>query len=98
MRRSGRRQCSGSLFSSTPTPYALFTFPAELKLQAEALYRTGRAQRLLDLVAEHPEAWRARPNMHLAFRNAPVAQRLYLHCHLETTDYIHRWMGNDFGH
>src|SRR5712691_4389881 len=55
---------------------ALSTFPAELKLQAEALYRTGRAQRLMDLVAEHPEAWRARPNLQLAFRNAPVAQRL----------------------
>ena len=34
--------------------------------------------------------------MHLAFRNAPVAQRLYLHCHLEITEYIHRWSGNDF--
>jgi hypothetical protein len=27
---------------------ALSTFPAELKLPAEALYRTGRAQRLMD--------------------------------------------------
>ena len=75
---------------------ALCTWPAELKPQAEALYRTGRAQRLLDFVAEHPEAWQARPNVHLAFRNAPVAQRLYLHCHLEITEYIHRWSGNDF--
>jgi hypothetical protein len=24
----------------------------------------------------------ARPNVYLAFRNLPVAQRLYLHCHL----------------
>jgi hypothetical protein len=74
---------------------ALSTFPAELKPQAEALYRTGRAQRLMDLVAEHPEAWRARPNLQLAFRNAPVAQRLFPHCHLEITEYIHRWSGND---
>jgi hypothetical protein len=75
---------------------ALSTFPAELKLQAEALYRIGRAQRLMDLVAEHPEAWRARPNLQLAFRNAPVAQRLFPHCHLEITEYIRRWSGNDF--
>jgi hypothetical protein len=75
---------------------ALCTWPAELKPQAEALYRTRRAQRLIDLVSQHPEAWRARPNVHLAFRNAPVAQRLYLHCHLETAEYIRRWSGNDF--
>jgi hypothetical protein len=59
---------------------ALGTWPAEP--QAEALYRTGRAQRLMDLEAGHPEAWQARPNVRLAFRNAPVAERLYLHRHL----------------
>ena len=74
---------------------ALCTWPAELKPQAEALYRTGRAQRLIDLVAEHPGAWQARPNVHLAFWNAPVAQRLYLHCHLQITEHIHGWSGND---
>ncbi len=41
-------------------------------------------------------AWQARPNVHLAFRNAPVAQRLFPHCHLGITEYIHRWSGNDF--
>jgi hypothetical protein len=75
---------------------ALCTWPAELKPQAEALYRTARAQRLMDFVAEHPEAWQARPNLQLAFRNAPVAQRLFPHCHLEITEYIHCWSGNDF--
>lgn len=74
----------------------LGTWPAELKPQAEGLYRTGRAQRLLDLVAEHPGAWQAWPNVHLAFRNAPVAQRLFLHCHLEITEYVRRWSGGDF--
>ena len=52
---------------------ALSTFPAELKPQAKALYRTGRAQRLMDFVAEHPGAWQAMPNVQLAFRNAPTA-------------------------
>jgi len=74
----------------------LCTWPAELKPQAEAFYRTGRAQRLMDFLAERPEAWQARPNVHLAFRNAPVAQRLFPHCHLGITEYIHRWSGNDF--
>jgi hypothetical protein len=76
---------------------ALCTWPAELKSQAEALYRTGRAQRLMGFMAEHPDAWHARPNVQLAFRNAPVAQRIFPHCHLEITEYVHRWSGNDFG-
>jgi hypothetical protein len=42
---------------------ALSTFPGELKPQAEALYRTGRAQRLMDFVAEHPGAWQAMPSV-----------------------------------
>ena len=75
---------------------ALSTFPAELKPQAEALYRTGRAKRLMDFVAEHPGAWQAMPNMQLAFHNAPVAQRLFPDCHLGITEYVHRWSGNDF--
>ena len=75
---------------------ALSTFPAELKPQAEALYRTGRAQRLMDFVAEHPGAWQAMPNLQLAFHNAPVAQRLFPDCHLDITEYVHRWSGNDF--
>jgi hypothetical protein len=76
---------------------ALSTFPAELKPQAKALYQTGRAQRLMDFVAEHPGAWQAMPNMQLAFRNAPVAQRLFFpDCRLDITEYVHRWSGNDF--
>jgi O-acetyl-ADP-ribose deacetylase len=75
---------------------ALSTFPAELKPQAKALYQTSRAQRLMDFVAEHPGAWQAMPNLQLAFRNAPVAQRLFPHCHLDITEYVHRWSGNDF--
>lgn len=74
---------------------ALSAFPAELKPQAQARYRTGRAQRLMDFAAEHT-GWQAMPNLQLAFRNAPVAQRLFPHCHLGITEYVHRWPGNDF--
>ncbi len=76
---------------------ALCTWPAELKPQAEALYQTGRAQRLVDFIADEREAWRARPNVHLAYRGArTVAQRLYLTCHLELAEYVRRWSGDDF--
>jgi hypothetical protein len=75
---------------------ALSTKPAELKPQAKAFYRTVNAQQLLDLLARRPEAWRARPNAHLAFRNASPGQRLYLTCRLPVTNYIRRWMGDDF--
>jgi hypothetical protein len=75
---------------------ALRACPAELKPQAEALYQTGRARRLTDFVTAHRQAWLARPNPHLAFRNAHPDQRLYLDCQLEITEYIQRWTGNDF--
>jgi len=78
------------------TTLALCTWLAALKPQAQALYRTGRAQRLAELLARQRGTWQARPNVHLAFRNAPVAQRLYLTCRLEIGDYIRNWAGSDF--
>ena len=75
---------------------ALCTSPAELKDQARAMYRTGRAQRLLDCVAHHPEPRQAKPNVHLAFLFARIDQQLYMDCHLGLTDYIRRWQGDDF--
>jgi hypothetical protein len=75
---------------------ALCTWLAELKPQARALYRTGRAQRLAEFLAQQAGSWHARPNVHLAFRNAPVAQRLYLTCSLEIGEYIRNWAGSDF--
>jgi hypothetical protein len=74
----------------------LGTWPAELKPQAEALYRTGRAQRLVGLIVENPEAWDARPNVHLAYRNALPTQRLYMTCRHTLTEYVQRWTGDDF--
>jgi hypothetical protein len=82
---------------SLNTGLALYTWPAELVPQAKATYQTGRAQRLLDFLATKPGPWRVRPNVHLAYRNAPVEQRLYLHCHLGIDTYIRNWTGDDFG-
>jgi hypothetical protein len=75
---------------------ALCTWLAELKPQAQALYRTVRAQRLAEFLGSHPGVWQARPNVHLAFRNAPVAQHLYLTCSLEIGEHIRNWAGIDF--
>jgi hypothetical protein len=81
---------------------ALCTWPAELKRQAEATYRTDRARRILDFAAGLPEGWRAWPNVHLAYRFADIRQRLYLHHGFDydggTGEYIGRWQGGDFGH
>jgi hypothetical protein len=75
---------------------ALCTWLAELKPQAQALYRTGRAQRLADFLTYRPGDWQARPNVHLAFWNAPAAQRLYLTCRQEIGEYIRNWADRDF--
>lgn len=74
----------------------LRTWLAELKPQAKALYRTERAPRLIKLLSEPDAAWHARPNVHLAFRNAAAPLRLYPHCHLDPIQYIVRWSGDDF--
>ena len=84
-----------SLFQQGET-LALCTWPAELKPQAEALYLTERGRRLIDFIAGNPD-WRARPNVHLAYRGArTMAQRLYLTCGLELAEYARRWSGDDF--
>ena len=50
----------------------------------------------MDFVAEHPGAWQASPLVNLAFHNARPAQRLDLDCHLDITEYVRRWSGDDF--
>jgi hypothetical protein len=69
-----------------------------LKKQAEATYRTGRGQRILDFASAMPAGWRARPNVHLAYRFASVPQRVYLTCDLGLGEHVHGWLGEDFAH
>ena len=83
---------------ATPGGLALCTWPAELKKQAEAAYRTGRAGRIIDFAAGHPPGWQAWPNVHLAYRLAAIRQRVYLHYGMGLTEYVRRWLGEDFGH
>jgi hypothetical protein len=46
--------------------------------QAEATYRTGRGQRILDFAGGTPAGWRIRTNAQLAYRFASIPQRVYL--------------------
>jgi hypothetical protein len=75
---------------------ALRINPAELKPQAEALYRTGRVGQLTDFLARNGDTCQAKANPHLAFRNASPPQRLYPNCRLPVAEYARRWSGADF--
>lgn len=75
---------------------ALCTWPAELKPQAEAMYRAARVARFLGFVDSDEHLWTALPNLHLAYRSAPAQQRLYLGHQLDIHQYVPRWLGDDF--
>jgi hypothetical protein len=79
-----------------PGHLLLQSYPAELKAQAEAFYKTDRAQRLLELAARGHDRWHVRPNLQLAFRFATVPQRLFTRTCLEAGEYVRRWSGEDF--
>ena len=72
---------------------ALFTWPAELKPQAQYLYERGRAPRLLAVAEEDDWDVEARP--HLAFRNAAWQRRLYLNPTITVSGYVSQWAGAD---
>jgi len=75
---------------------ALGTWPAELKKQAEATYRTGRGQRIVDFAARMPAGWRVQPNLYLGHWRDSIPQRVYLTCRLGLAEYVHGWQGEDF--
>ena len=74
----------------------LGTWPAELKAQAEATYRTGRGQRIVDFAARMPAGWRVRPNVYLGHWRDSIPQRVYLSCGLGLEEYVLGWEGGDF--
>lgn len=75
----------------------LYTWPGELKPQAEALYRTDRAQSLLDLVTSEDSGWGAETCFHLAYRFARLPeQRLYTRGRRDLSEYIAGWSGEDW--
>jgi hypothetical protein len=74
----------------------LGTWPAELKKQAEATYRTARGQRIVDFAARMPAGWRVRPNVYLGHWRDSIPQRVYLSCGLGLEEYVRGWEGEDF--
>jgi hypothetical protein len=75
----------------------LYTWPGELKQQAEALYRTDRARRLLELVKTDDAEWNAEPWLHLAYRFARFPeQRLYTCGKRNLAEYVAGWSGKDW--
>ncbi|MGH2904832.1 MAG: hypothetical protein ACRDK7_14815 [Solirubrobacteraceae bacterium] len=74
----------------------LHLWPGELKPQAEALYTTGRAERLADLDEGDGGPWRVAPQPLLGFRSAPQRVRVYLTCTLDAATYVRRWQGEDW--
>jgi len=81
-----------------PEGLVLATWPAELKSQAVATYRTGRAQLILAFAAGMPAGWRVRTIGQLAYRFAAIPQRLYLTGDLDLDKYVHGWLGDDFAY
>jgi hypothetical protein len=66
----------------------LRTWPAELKHQARAFYRSDRPARLLELAAD---GWEAIPMPHLAFNGSQPQDRFYFSCPLDLGRYIAFW-------
>jgi hypothetical protein len=70
-----------------------FTWPAELRPQAQYLYDGERAPRLLE-AADHG-GWEVDMRPHLAFRNSRWPQRLYMNPTIGVEEYVARWAGLD---
>ncbi len=75
------------------TGFIVGFWPAELKPQAEFLYRDGRAQAILD--AATASSWETSPSPQLAFCTSPPSQRLYIHPQISAAEYAGRWERTD---
>jgi hypothetical protein len=68
-------------------------WPAELKPQAQYLYRAGRSARMI--AAARSLEWGVVPSPHLAFWNSPPELRLYMAPDIAAEEYARRWEGPD---
>jgi len=68
-------------------------WPAELKPQADYLYREGRGKAMV--FAARELGWDVRPSPHIGFFTSSPSQRLYMAPELDAADYAARWEGPD---
>ena len=68
-------------------------WPAELKPQAEYLYRDGRGVAMVRAAREL--GWKVWAAPHIAFFTAPASRRLYMEPEIDPAVYAERWEGDD---
>lgn len=68
-------------------------WPAELKPQAEYLYRDGRAHAMIAAAREC--GWKVSPSPHLAYHTSPPERRLYMSPAISAEEYANRWQTTD---
>jgi hypothetical protein len=68
-------------------------WPAELKEQAQYLYRRRLATPMIKTA--RARGWTAEPSPHLAFRNSPHTLRLYMAPAVDAAEYARRWEEED---
>ncbi|MDQ5820578.1 MAG: hypothetical protein M3540_03970 [Actinomycetota bacterium] len=71
-------------------------WPAELKPQANYLYRNGRGKAMV--IAARARGWDVRPSPHLGFFTSAPSQRLYMAPEVDAEEYSERWEGADARH
>jgi len=92
-RHTNVRSTQRVALSALGTGFIVGFWPAELKPQAEFLYRDGRALAMLE--AAEARGWETYPSPQLAFYTSPPALRLYVHPPLTAREYATQWEGDD---
>jgi hypothetical protein len=91
--RFGIRSTQRLLVSDPGGNVVVAFWPAELKPQAEYLYRDGRGFALVREALQR--GWQVWAAPHLAFFTAPASRRLYMSPDVDPAEYAKRWEGSD---
>lgn len=89
----GIRSTQRLLVSDAGGSIVVAFWPAELRPQAEYLYRDGRGEAMVSAALER--GWQVWAAPHLAFFTAPAARRLYMEPEIDPREYARRWEGPD---
>lgn len=88
-KHAGARSTQRLALSDVGGSVLVALWPAELKAQAEFLYKDGRALKMIGLA--RARSWEVRPNPHLAFFNSHPSQRLYMTPAISAEEYAQHW-------